>query len=262
MLDRYQQETAVLLATIHETVERNGRFCAAWLFGSFGRGDNDALSDLDIWLVVEDEAYQNIVENRLAFVQQFGEVLFTIDVPHNAPPNGAYLGVSYSAPIALHHVDFYWQPRSKSVLPPQMNLLFDKVGIQKVDEPIVFPGGEPDYDRINQPLHFVPYFWMMVMASAKHLWRKPDSETVPFLPFFLPDFHKAQTYLDLPHTYGESTRCLTANAKFEYLMRLADDMQEMAKQMVAKETAVSLNVHAPVRAYLSLLQATYSEIVL
>ncbi len=257
MLKQYQQETAVLLATIRETVESDGRFCAAWLFGSFGRGDNDALSDIDIWLIVKDEAYASIVQNKKKFIEQFGTSLFTLDVPQNAPPHGEYLAASYEAPFGPHHVDFYWQPQSKAVIPPQMKLLFDKVGIPSVDEPLVFPGGEPDYEQINRPSHFVPYFWIMVMVSAKYLWRSPDSAIVPFLPYFLPDFHKAQAFLKMPKTHEETAVFPTPHAKFEFLMQLAKDMQEMVVQMVERESAVSKTVYPAVERYLTLLATTY-----
>ncbi len=46
----YEAERAALLETIVQHARADARVVAGWLFGSLGRGDGDALSDLDVWL--------------------------------------------------------------------------------------------------------------------------------------------------------------------------------------------------------------------
>ena len=43
-----------LLLRIHRQLEADPRFVAAWLGGSYGRAEQDAVSDLDLFVVVKD----------------------------------------------------------------------------------------------------------------------------------------------------------------------------------------------------------------
>ncbi|GHO51341.1 hypothetical protein KSX_95040 [Ktedonospora formicarum] len=72
-----------LLAEITESLHNDERFVAAWLAGSYGRGEQTWLSDLDLHVVIA-EAYSETLcatpwpygagttEERLALFQQFG----------------------------------------------------------------------------------------------------------------------------------------------------------------------------------------------
>ncbi len=50
LLLTYEAERAALLQAIVRHACADARVVAAWLFGSLGRSDGDALSDLDVWL--------------------------------------------------------------------------------------------------------------------------------------------------------------------------------------------------------------------
>ena len=227
LIQTYEAETAVLLQKIQATLEQDGRIAAAWLFGSKGQGGGDALSDIDIWVIVEDEAYGAIVAQKRAFVQRMGTAVLFLESPQNAPPNGAYLAVQFDAPTAPHHVDWYWQLRSAAVRPLETTVLFDHVDIPTVKEPIAFSGGEPDADLIDHPNHFISYFWMMLMVSAKQIWRQPNFSGIPYLQYFIGDFHKTQKLLGLPLTHQETAVLPTKAAKFDYLLEMADEMTMM-----------------------------------
>ena len=235
-------ETAVLLQKIHTKLEQDGRVAAAWLFGSKGRGGGDALSDIDIWVIAEDAAYETIVTQKRAFVQRMGTAVLFLESPQNAPPQGAYLAVQFDAPTAPHHVDWYWQPRSVAVRPLGTSVLFDKAGIPTVDEPVKFPGGKLDPDLINLPMHFISYFWLMLLVSAKQIWRQPDGESIPYLQYYLGDFHKTQTLLGLPTMHLETAVSPTKAAKIGFLTQLADEMNSMMTQLAAQGTAVPHDV--------------------
>ena len=52
------------------------RVVAAFLGGSYARGTADGYSDLDLGLITTDEAYEDFVAQREAFIRQLGEPVF------------------------------------------------------------------------------------------------------------------------------------------------------------------------------------------
>lgn len=52
------------------------RVVAAFLGGSYARGAADAFSDLDLYLITTDEAHQDFVAGRAAFIRRLGEPVF------------------------------------------------------------------------------------------------------------------------------------------------------------------------------------------
>jgi predicted nucleotidyltransferase len=60
------------------------RVVAATLYGSYARGVADAYSDLDLGLLTTDEAYEDFVAGREAFIRLLGEPVFLedFDLPH------------------------------------------------------------------------------------------------------------------------------------------------------------------------------------
>lgn len=55
VLDEYATARSRLLADIAAQFEEDRRVVAAWLTGSLGRGNADAISDIDITIVLTDE---------------------------------------------------------------------------------------------------------------------------------------------------------------------------------------------------------------
>jgi predicted nucleotidyltransferase len=55
------------------------RVVAAFLGGSYARGSADAYSDLDLYLITTDKAYEDFVAGRKAFLQRLGELVFLED---------------------------------------------------------------------------------------------------------------------------------------------------------------------------------------
>ena len=78
---------------------------AARLFGSLGRGDGDALRDIDLWIVVDDDHIHRIISQPPEYSSQIGVPIFFLEAPQNAPEGGAYLMACVDAPIAPHIVD-------------------------------------------------------------------------------------------------------------------------------------------------------------
>ncbi len=59
------------------------RVVAAFLGGSYARGQTDAYSDLDLGLITTDEAYQDFLAGSKAFIQKLGEPVFLEDYHGN-----------------------------------------------------------------------------------------------------------------------------------------------------------------------------------
>ncbi len=55
------------------------RVLAAFLGGSYARGAADAYSDLDLYLITTDEAYDDFTASREAFIRRMGEPVFLED---------------------------------------------------------------------------------------------------------------------------------------------------------------------------------------
>ena len=97
-----------------------------------GRGDEDELSDLDLWVILNNVDIECIIARPPKYTSQIGNPVLSLEAPQNAPQGGAYLMTCYDAPIAPHIVDWYWQPQSLAYIPGQVRLLFDKVGLVHV----------------------------------------------------------------------------------------------------------------------------------
>ena len=57
----------------------DSRILAAFLGGSYAAGTADAYSDLDLFLLTTDEAYEAFLDDKNTFIQQLGEPLFLED---------------------------------------------------------------------------------------------------------------------------------------------------------------------------------------
>src|SRR5947209_15732362 len=55
------------------------RVVAAFLGGSYARNAADAYSDLDLYLITTDEAYDDFFAGRQAFIRRLGEPVFLED---------------------------------------------------------------------------------------------------------------------------------------------------------------------------------------
>lgn len=174
-LDQRVQGRNQLLRLAEEIAQSDVRISAAWLFGSLGRGDADELSDIDLFLIVEDEAHEEVVANRYTYMAQLGEPLLILEAPQNWPPGGVYNMALYWGDWGPHQVDWYWVRRSQAIIPSEVVLLFDRVGLAHKAEPTKFdfaPVPErPIAEIIKQDVHL---FWVMLLIGAKYLARGTD----------------------------------------------------------------------------------------
>jgi predicted nucleotidyltransferase len=77
---------------------------AVWLWGSGGRGDDDALSDWDIFVALADASDLTQLDPARR-VGQFGDVLSWHEDSFNAPTEGRYVAAAYPGPYSPMPVD-------------------------------------------------------------------------------------------------------------------------------------------------------------
>jgi len=68
---------------------------AVWAHGSLGRGDEDALSDIDLIVVTAEGLEASFVRTLPEVVARFGPVALANPMPVNAPEGGCFLSVLY-----------------------------------------------------------------------------------------------------------------------------------------------------------------------
>lgn len=185
-LEEYAFQREALVEKIHRVLEADTRFAAAWLGGSLGRGDEDAVSDIDLFVVIADEradalcAYQQPVASgapadRLALFQQMGLPTSIHENHQNAPAGGSFSAVLYRQPPII--VDWVIVPRRLAARPVDTRLLFDHAGIPAGPLVPVGPLQEPGEPLSTGELRAerLAFFWMMAMVTAKYIVRGMDS---------------------------------------------------------------------------------------
>jgi predicted nucleotidyltransferase len=255
--EAYAQEREQLLSRISTFLEENPNVKAAWLFGSFGVGDVDVLSDLDLWVVIDDDHIEPIIVNSRQFTSQFDQPIFVVEAPQNAPQGGAYLMTCYDCEIAPHIVDWYWQPASLAYIPEGTRLIFDRVGYDHKDQPVQFSTGAAGRDIAEKPEHTISFFWMMLMISAKYTWRYPLAGNIDFLPFLIGPFAKVQSLLGQQTILQEHhfpINCSPAE-KIHHLYHLADQMGEMMAVLASQSLETPLTIPSSAIRYLKLVES-------
>ena len=213
-----------LLAEILTYLTNDGRFVAAWLTGSFGRGEEDAVSDLDLNVVVADSHAEKLcarpwqvgagtTEERLALVSRFGRPAIIHENHHNAPEGGSFTFVLYAETALM--VDWIMVPQAQVKRPQESLLLFDKVGIAKQ-----LPAAPESLEqRIERASEQVAFFWMMAAVTVKYLIRQDYVS-----------FHKS---LDWLHGLVDSVKRLTAGEAPRYrggsLVGMATTLEEQVE---------------------------------
>jgi hypothetical protein len=168
---------AAFLARLTDALRADGRIVALWLFGSLGRGDGDALSDVDATAAVEDGAAAvlcarpwrsagHTTPERLALLRRCGEVVLTHDVHANAPEGGTQTNAVYADGVSL---DLNLVPLARARRPAETRLLFERRPV-----PAVPPAAETLAQRRHQIGQTVALFWIMTLVTAKYRLRGWD----------------------------------------------------------------------------------------
>ena len=178
-IEAYLKNREVFLQTLVDKLSSSEQFAAAWLTGSFARGEQDALSDIDITLVVSDEYAQKLCmrskmvsahtnKERYDLFSLFGQPALIHENNHNAPEGGTFTFVAYEHTAIM--VDWVLRPMSGAQRPERVLMLFDKVNI-----PIQPPAKpESQEQRAEEASEIMAFFWMMAAVTVKYIYRAND----------------------------------------------------------------------------------------
>jgi hypothetical protein len=209
-LFRVRAARQALLDRITASLASDERFVAAWLAGSFGRGEADDFSDLDLSIVVADPFQERLcarphmtgagtVSERLSLFSRFGDPAVIHENHHNAPAGGAFTFVLYREQALI--VDWTLIPRSAAARPVQSVLLFDRAGIPFL--PAAAPASRPE--RAEMTSERAAFFWMIAAVVVKSLLRQ--------------DAVSYYALLGVLYDTLEETRRLVAGASRQYRRR-------------------------------------------
>jgi predicted nucleotidyltransferase len=147
------QNHQVIMNRFIAACQADERVVAAFLGGSYARDADDAYSDLDLYLITVNEAYEDFFAGRKAFIRQLGEPVFLEDF-HGGDadfvfftfPDGIEVELGLGREGHFHHIHG-----------GRYKVLLDKKGILAG---IVFLGYEPTRaEQIETLRRLVSWFW-------------------------------------------------------------------------------------------------------
>ena len=258
LLLAYRNEREARLALIRQMLERDERVAAAWLFGSLGRGNGDAWSDIDIFIALADTSAEEVMVHRQAHICGQETPLLILDAPQNRPPCGAYNMALYEGQYGPHQVDWYWQPQAHAAIPAETRLLFDRVGLPRLETPPHFDyQPTPERTQAEAMTQTVNFFWVMLLIAAKYAVRKPQEAGTGLLSYPLSSLRevRAFTATTTPLPFAEDAACPNFEAKLRLMRSLADEMERQMPFVEAQGIAIPTAIVTPAHRYLALVEA-------
>ena len=254
LLRTRNRERSELLKRIVDNLLAEHSVSAAWLSGSASRGSDDALSDLDIHIVVDDQAIGHFIDNRRMYASEPAQPVLLMDNLANAPVGGAYLLALYEGEAGPQHVDWFWQPVSKSYLPDDEKILFSRVelpwirGEQWRCEAHRPPGPPLGFNPTRRDLltHKIAFFWAMSLIVAKYIARG-NGGTVARMTGVIAGaldeivaLSDADTgFLGTPEALPFDLEAASAEVQFRTLRNLAHYAEALGERLVAQNVMVS-----------------------
>ena len=171
-LEAYGRGRDALLARIRALLQADPRVDAAWLSGSFGRGEADAWSDLDLHVAVRDAELDAFLAERPALYARVGRPVL---VQHefaqsNSLPGARFQLVWFEGP---YEVDWSIGPTGTARRAPASLLLFERVPMPPLELPALTT--EEWRERLERRLEF---FWAMAPIAVKYAGRGDVSPTI------------------------------------------------------------------------------------
>ncbi|MDP8908090.1 MAG: hypothetical protein M3N47_03020 [Chloroflexota bacterium] len=258
-LQQRQRERDALLRRIEAGLHADQRVVAVWLAGSLGRGDADALSDIDLWIVVGDDAMGAIGASPGRFVSGIVAPCLVIDVPRNAPPNGAYLFTHIPGDTGAHQVDWYWQSVTYAARPATTKLLFERqpVPLEAAPAPL-------DHDALVAQLSVAhAEFWAVVHIATKAIARgdyRAVHRNVEYLERFtrtlrwLIDHGTSPTFDVLRKTIRDAPLPTTASDQLQLLDTFVAQVEAMEPELVRHNVPASAVAKVQVLRWVNLVR--------
>lgn len=158
---------SLVVSRFVEACSVDDRIVAAFLCGSHARGEADEYSDVDLGVITKDDALENVMAERVAFVRQLGQPVFMEDFGHDRIAffilaDGTECELVFGREGALEELDV-----------GSFVTLVDKRGILDGTE---FPLPRPDRDeRREQVRQILNWFWhdlshFMAALGRGELW--------------------------------------------------------------------------------------------
>ncbi|MFD2078967.1 nucleotidyltransferase domain-containing protein [Actinopolymorpha cephalotaxi] len=288
-LARREQERARLATRLARLLADDPRVLAGWLQGSVGRGEADGLSDLDVTVVVADEAlaatasapdrpttYERIrTSPRGRFVAGLGAPALLTEAPQNAPAAGAFLSSFFPGEYGPHGVDWEWVPRSAAVPPEHTVVLLDRSDAA-VDHPARSGPGtagaaaseSPPRAPLEVSVAECCSFWSMLMWAGKYAARADPTACATLLGYAVRSLDVVSRFTgvtppadpdpDPDPAEPDRVRPSTAErlrGQVGSLWLLADRMDALAPRLVDLGVDLPGDVGWAVRSYLNLVEA-------
>jgi hypothetical protein len=169
------------LRTTVAALQIDARFAAAWLAGSFGRGQTDPASDLDLHVVVAEansallskpvHIQAGTVTARRTLFEQFGQLAIVHENHWNASHDGTFTYVRYQS---LVKVDWHLLPASSVARPHASTLLFAHTDIPVQPMPLI--GSDAEQRALLKEQR--AYYWLMLDTACNYVMRKDWSRLV------------------------------------------------------------------------------------
>ena len=243
LLQEYAAEQDELLKNVVASLKDDPRFVAAWLSGSFGRADNDELSDLDLTVVVSHSysdqlcARQEMINAhapkvRLDLFSQFGKISFAYENNNNAPTSGTATNVMY-LPMGTR-VDWVLVPEEHAQRPENIKLLFAHTDLPAV--PNVMPAHQEQ--RVREAEQLLSFFWLMATGVAKYLIRGDAVFVTCWLEQLARFIAEIERRIEgVPDQYHHGSRTSLRCGPIEQLQQL-QDLHNRAKALIPQVIAL------------------------
>ena len=256
-LQARKAERDALLRRIQQVVEQDDRIVAAWLFGSLGRGEADALSDIDIFVTVSEAYSKTMIAERYEFMARAGELALVQEAPQNAPPEGAYNMALYVGAHGPQQVDWYWQAQSAARIPRQTITLLDRAGLPRSEGPTQFTAQTaPERTPLEAIHQAVNFFWVMLLITAKYAARSPQEDRMGLLKYVLAPLRQVQEFVGVSPSAASGEVLVPSPAeKLRLLRELAAQMEVLMPEVTAAGVKVSGEIVAQARLYLNFIEA-------
>ncbi|MFN8411893.1 MAG: hypothetical protein U0Z26_05855 [Anaerolineales bacterium] len=200
------------------------------------REDSDAVSDIDINLVVSEKDSASLCmrsthvsaqtsPERYSLMRQFGLPALIHENNHNAPKDGTFTSVLYAESAIL--VDWTLIPQTSARRPLQSKILFDIAGI-----PI---SNSPEMESLDQSRKLVAeqwaFFWMMAAITTKYIIRGDGvfvTQWIEYLNGMIQDIERHLNRSPRSYTRGSISQLQpTSEKQVESIRKMCNRMQNL-----------------------------------
>lgn len=189
-----------ILSRIVACLEQDDRVVATWLTGSFGRGEDDAWSDLDLHLAIEDAHLDAWWQARESLYRLIAPPVFIQrEMPSNAQEGGHFQLVYFPGPV---EVDWNVGPVSLATMPTTSQVVFARreVPLSQVQSIVA----DERRDRLQ---HATDFFWAMTPIAVKYCGRGATTEAADQIDLLIGAFTEAWRALHgSPNLFSKNPR--------------------------------------------------------